>query len=144
LTDASAAGSPRTVVVANVDETVCEVLARIVERGGHTAVRVTDADQAAAAVLSAGADAVVLDLGAATVEQLRALRGGGAQRGVDTRAIVISTGPANALLAWQAGADAVLTRPFAAQALEDELAASLARGDDERSARRAEQVAALS
>ncbi len=144
MTDASAASSSRTVVVANPDEAVCEVLARIVERAGHTAVRVTDPAQASSAVLSAAADALVLDLGADTVDQLRALRSGGAQRGTDARAIVISTGPANALLAWQADADAVLTRPFAATALDDELAAALERTDADRAALRAERVRALS
>lgn len=144
MTDGSAAGPSHTVVVANPDETVCEVLARIVERAGHAAVRVTEAGQAAAAVLSAGADAVVLDLAAETVEQLRALRGGGSQRGFDARAIVIATGPANALLAWQADADAVLTRPFPATALEAALADALAADASTRAAVRAEHVRALS
>lgn len=143
MTDASAAGTRSTVVVANPDETVCEVLARIVERAGHEVVRVTEPAQASAAVLSAGAAAVVLDLAADTVEQLRALRSGGSQRGTDTRAVVISTGPANALLAWQADADAVLTRPFAATALEAALADALARTDEERATERAEQLRAL-
>jgi DNA-binding response OmpR family regulator len=143
--DAAAAPPGRTtVVVASTDDTVCEVLARIVERSGHEVVRVTDADQASGAVLSASADAVVLDLGAANVDALRALRSGGSQRGVDARAVVISTGPANALLAWQVDADAVLTRPFAAEALEQVLADALARSDDERRSLRDQQLATLS
>lgn len=141
---APAATGRTTVVVANPDETVCEVLARIVERGGHEAIRVTEAEQVSGAVLSAGADAVVLDLGAPNVDQLRALRSGGSQRGEEVRAVVITTGPATALLAWQVDADAVLTRPFAADALEEVLAAALARSDDDRRALRDHQLTALS
>jgi DNA-binding NtrC family response regulator len=141
---APTAGGRATVVVANTDETVCEVLARIVERGGHEVIRVTDADQVSGAVLSAGADAVVLDLGTTNVDQLRALRSGGSQRGEEVRAIVITTGPATALLAWQVDADAVLTRPFAADALDEVLASALARSDEDRRALRDHQLATLS
>jgi len=133
-----------TVVVANQDAVVCEVLARIAERGGHEVVRVTDPAQVSAAVLSATADALVLDLGAGNADALRPLRDGGSQRGADVRAIVICTGPANALVAWHGDADEVLTRPFAATALESAIADSLRRPDDDRRARRAQQVAALS
>ena len=97
-----------------------------------------------AAVLSATADALVLDLGAGNADALRPLRDGGSQRGADVRAIVICTGPANALVAWHGDADEVLTRPFAATALESAIADSLRRPDDDRRARRAQQVAALS
>jgi DNA-binding response OmpR family regulator len=142
--EGGADGGRTTVVVANADETVREVLARIVERGGHEVVRVHDAEQVSGAVLSAGAHAVVLDLGAANVDQLRALRSGGSQRGEDVRAVVVSTGPAAALLAWQVDADEVLTRPFPAAALEDAVAASLARSEDDRRAVRDQQLAALS
>lgn len=144
MSDGPAAGTSHTVVVANPDETVCEVLARLVERAGYSAVRSSEPGQAAAAVLSAAADAVVLDLAADTVEQLRALRGGGSQRGFDARAIVIATGPANALLAWQADADAVLTRPFKAEALEAALADALAADAGTRAAVRADAVRSLS
>ncbi|WP_426570837.1 hypothetical protein [Aquihabitans sp. McL0605] len=138
------AGSRVTVVVANADETVCEVLARVIEAGGHESVRVTDATQVSSAVNSASADAVLLDLGAANVDQLRNLRSEGHPRGSDARAVVISTGPANSLLAWQAGADAVLTRPFKAEELQATLADVLGRTNDARAAIRAAQVQALS
>ena len=139
----SGAGDRTTVVVANADQTVCEVLARVIEAAGHEAVRVTDAAQVSGAVLSAPAEAVVVDLGGDTADQLRALRSGGSSRGSEVRAIVISTGPANARLAWEAGADAVLTRPFEAEELHRALADAMARGDGERAAARAEQLARL-
>jgi len=128
-----------TVVVANADPTVCEVLARVVEAGGYEAVRVTDPTQVVGGVLSAPALALVLDLGAGNVHQLRALRGGDHPRSTSSRAVVIVSGPANALLAWQADADAVLTRPFEAAQLQAALADVLAREPQERAkARRAE------
>jgi len=128
-----------TVVVANADPTVCEVLARVVEAAGYEAVRVTDPTQVVGGVLSAPALALVLDLGSDNVHQLRALRGGDHPRSTSSRAVVIVSGPANALLAWQADADAVLTRPFEAEALQLALADVLAREPQERAkARRAE------
>ena len=136
-------GARVTVVVASTDPTVCEVLGRVVESGGHEAVRVTDAGLVSGAVLSAPADAAVLDLGAANVEQLRALREGGTDRGASARAVVISSGPANSLLAWQAGADAVLTRPFHADELTGALAEALGRSDAKRADRRATAIATL-
>ena len=132
-----------TVVVANADPTVCEVLARVVEAAGHEAVRVTDPTQTAAAVLSAPADALVLDLGADNVDQLRSLRGGDHPRSTQSRAVVISSGPANSLLAWQADADAVLTRPFHAEELQSALADALARAPQDRAATRLAQIDAL-
>lgn len=132
-----------TVVVANPDATVCEVLARLVESAGNEAVRVTEVAQVNGAVVSAPAEAVVLDLGADTVEQLRGLRAGDHPRAADVRAVAISTGPANALLAWQAGADAVLTRPFHSAELQEAIAATIARTPDERTAERARQLLAL-
>jgi DNA-binding response OmpR family regulator len=142
LTDTAAAVV--TIVVANPDPTVCEVLARVVEAAGYEAVRVTDPAMVPGAVLSAPADAVVLDLGPSTADQLKALRAGDHPRSTSARAIVISTGPANALLAWQCDADAVLTRPFPAAQLQESLAAALERGDADRAAMRAAQVRALS
>lgn len=133
-----------TVVVANPDQTVCEVLARVVEGAGHEAVRVTDPTQVTAAVLSAPAEALVLDLGADNVHQLRTLRGGDHPRSTSSRAVVIASGPANALLAWQADADAVLTRPFRAEALQAAIAEVIERDGPTRAATRIAQITALS
>lgn len=132
-----------TVVVASADETVCEVLARVVEAGGFESVRVTDASQVTNAVLSAPADALVLDLGADNVAQLRSLRGGDHPRSNGARAVVITSGPANSLLAWQADADAVLTRPFRAEELTDAVRDAIARPPQERTPARQAQIRAL-
>lgn len=132
-----------TVVVASADETVCEVLARVVEAGGFESVRVTDPTQVSGAVLSAPAEALVLDLGPDNVTQLRALRGGDHPRSTSSRAVVIVSGPANALLAWQADADAVLTRPFRSEELPAAIADALARPPQDRTPARQAQIAAL-
>jgi DNA-binding response OmpR family regulator len=138
------AGARTTVVVAADDATVGEVLARILEAAGHEAIRLPEAAGLAAATASASADGVVLDLGPSTADQLRSLRLDGGDRAASVRAVAICTGPANALLAWQAGADAVLTRPFAADALRDAVREVLDAPDDERQARRDQQIAELS
>ena len=57
--------------------------------------------------------------------------------------MVIATGPANALLAWQADADAVLTRPFPAEALHDAIASTLRRPEGERPATRLHEISQL-
>ncbi len=133
-----------TIVVASADQTVCEVLARVVEAGGHEAVRVTDPTQVVGGVLSAPAEGLVLDLAADNVHQLRALRGGDHPRSTSSRAVAIVSGPANALLAWQADADAVLTRPFHAEELQAALADVLARDPQDRAKVRRTQIEALS
>jgi DNA-binding response OmpR family regulator len=94
-------------------------------------------------VLSVSADAVVLDLGAANADQLDALRTGGSERGESVRVVVITTGPASAAVAWHAGADAVLTRPFPAEDLLDALASSLAVDEGDRQSVRDRGIAAL-
>jgi DNA-binding response OmpR family regulator len=133
-----------TVVVANADPTVCEVLARVVEASGYEAVRVTDPGQVVGGVLSAPALAVVLDLEADNVHRLRELRGGDHPRSTSSRAVVIVSGPANALLAWQADADAVLTRPFEAQELQVAIDDVLAREPADRAAVRRRHIESLS
>lgn len=141
----SDAGAGRTtVVVASDDATVCEVLSRIVEAGGYEAVRVTDPAQVVSGVLSAPALALVLDLGAANVDQLRSLRGGDHPRSTNCRVVAIVSGPANALLAWQADADAVLTRPFPAEALQTAIGEVLGREPSARAATRRAQIESLS
>ena len=136
-------GDRASVVVANPDADVCEVLARVVEAAGHTAVRVTDPAGVTTAVLGSQADAVVLDAGAANLDALKDLRSPASGANASVRVIVVGSGPASARLAWQEGADAVLSRPFAATEVGQSLAASLGRDDSARAAERRSQVAAL-
>ena len=136
------AGSRATVVVANPDQTVCEVLARVIEAGGHEVIRVTDPAGVVEAVASSGAQGAVLDLAGSTVSALQAIRSHASPAGSACRVVVISTGPANAHLAWQANADGVLTRPMTSDALRAELDAALARAEPDRLAARAAGLAA--
>lgn len=124
------------VYVACPDDTVREVLARVVEAGGHTATR---GDGDAAAITASGAQAVVLDLGPATQDVLGALRAAGDEQ----RVVVIGTGPAGARLAWQAGADGYLVRPFDAEQLQAAIDAALTADGAARAAARAAELAAL-
>jgi DNA-binding response OmpR family regulator len=131
-------------VVAGTDESVCELLARVVEAAGHSAVRITDASAVVGAVLREGADAVLLDLGAANLDAVKALRGQGEPLGTEVRIAAIEVGPASARLAWQEGADVVLTRPFAASEIGGTMAAALRRSAEERQAERQARLAQLS
>lgn len=132
-------GAPgATVVVAGADAQVCEIEARILEAAGHQAARVTDPAGVADAVVRAGASVAVLDVGAANVDTLRALRAHHDDDVASVRAVVIGTGPASARMAWQEGADEVLARPFPASALVESVATVLGRLDHDRATARTE------
>jgi DNA-binding NtrC family response regulator len=130
-----------TVLVANPDAQVREVLARIVELTGRTATRLDiegDTD-VAAAVVASGAVAVVLDLGSANLAALQAIRSRPEPVATSTCVLVIGTGPAGGRLAWQSGADGFLVRPFHSRDLQTALIDALARDDAARVASSTEQ-----
>ncbi|MCU1498741.1 MAG: hypothetical protein JWM47_2694 [Acidimicrobiales bacterium] len=136
--------SDRTaILVANQDESAREILARVVETVGYDAVRLVDDTDLAAAVVHSRAAGAVLDLGAGNLAALQSLRSRPEPPGAEARVVVIGTGPANGRLAWQAGADAFLVRPFHARDLQTTLAEALARPEAERQAHRDAQAAAL-
>ncbi len=135
--------SATTVVVAASADDVCEVEARILEGAGHRAVRVTDAATVGDQVASNQASALVLDLGAANLDTLQAVRAGGDGTATSVRVVVIGTGPASARRAWQEGADAVLARPFPSTELTETVATVLGRPEPEREAVRATAAAHL-
>ena len=132
-----------TVVVANPDADVCEVLARIIEADGHRAERVTAIEAVTGAVVSAGADVLLLDCGAANLDLLKELRHHDEPLASAVRVIVVGNGPASARLAWQADADAVLNRPFQSTQVGATVRASTERPDAERAGFRTAQIAAL-
>jgi DNA-binding response OmpR family regulator len=136
-------GGTATVVVANPDRDVCEVLARIVEAAGHRATRVTAIEDVSRAVTASGADVLLLDAGAANLDLLKELRSQDEPLATAVRAIVVGSGPASALLAWQADADAVLNRPFEATEIGAAIAVIQGRDDAERRSERTAQIAAL-
>lgn len=142
MTDRGDGKRRASVVVVNPDADVCEVLARLTEAAGHDAMRVTDVDTAISAV-AGGADAIVIDAGAANLGLVTAVRAQDGPDGNGVRILTVSTGPASARLAWHAGADGVLARPFPASEIGQLLAAALASNTDERASVRAARLAAL-
>ena len=139
MTDAT--GGPAVIVlVANPDEQVRELVARVVEDGGHEAVRLDPEADVATAVTASAAAAVVLDLGAGNLDALNAVRTVSAE----TRVIVLDTGPAGGRLAWNAGADGFLVRPFHARELQAQVTDALERDEVARAALRRAQAEALS
>lgn len=136
-------GPSASVVVHSNAADVCEVLARLVEAAGHRALRVTAPSEVTEVVGREGPDAVLLDAGPANLGMVRALRSGAEPSGDELRIVSVEVGPASARLAWNAGVDAVLTRPFPATDVAASLAAVLTRGDGERSAERQRQAAVL-
>jgi len=129
-------GGAPTVLVAQSDPQVREVLARVIEAAGLSAVRLEPSADVAGAVGNSGAAGLVLDLGAGNLAALQAVRSGSEPAATDVRVVVIGTGPSGGRLAWQAGADGFLARPFHARDLQAALTDALDLDDDGRAARR--------
>lgn len=129
-------GGAATVLVAQPDPQVREVVARVVEAAGMAAVRLDSTADVAGAAATSGASAVVLDLGSGNLTALQAMRADDGPTGAEVAVVVIGTGPAGGRLAWQAGADAFLVRPFHARDLQGALTDVLALDDASRVARR--------
>lgn len=129
-------GADRTILVAAPDEQVCEILARIVETAGFEAVRLEAGVDVADAVVVADATGVVLDLGSRNQAVLEDLRARPEAAATAACAVVIGTGPAGGRLAWSAGADGFLVRPFAARDLQATLTEVVDLDAEARAARR--------
>jgi len=134
------------VLVVNDDEDVCELLCRVLEsRNQLTAYRAHSSDDALE-VLTAHAgsvDAVVLDFTGGTATSfvlLDAIRHR-AELG-DPAVIIVATTTANRVLAFDAGVDEFLTRPFQADDFLDLVDRVVARSPDEREAYRNQQAIA--
>ena len=132
-----------TILVASPDTQVQELLARVVETVGLSAVRLDAAVDIAEAVAVNAADGLILDLGAGNLEALQAVRARPEPAGLTAVVIVIGTGPAGGRLAWQAGADGFLIRPFHARDLQASVTNALALDPAGRAARRAAGLAEL-
>ena len=98
-------GSRPPVLIASPDESVREVLARLVETAGHEAVRLDPAVDVPDAVVATSAGGLVLDLGAANQAVLEAVRARTEATAAGVRIVVIGSGPAGGRLALNAGAD---------------------------------------
>lgn len=122
-------GSQPPILIASPDESVREVLARLVETAGHEAVRLDPAVDVPDAVVATIAAGLVLDLGGSNQSVLEAVRRRTEATAANVRIIVIGSGPAGGRLALQAGADGFLVRPFHARELQDALSDALARNE---------------
>lgn len=142
---APGAGSS-SVLVVNDDHDSCELIARLIESAGWSAQRCFDPDDAAKLLDRPMADftAVVVDLStglAGGMDVLDNARQQPSPRG-SVPVILLTSRAEDDSVAWQAGADGVMIRPFHANELLDEIRATLARTPDERTALRATKVRA--
>ncbi len=137
------AGSQPPILIANPDEQVREVLARLVETAGLEAVRLDPAVDIPDAVVATTAAGLVLDTGPTNLSVLEAIRRRPETTAANVRVIVIGSGPAGGRLALQAGADGFLVRPFGARDLQAEITDALGRGEAERHAWRTATATSL-
>jgi DNA-binding response OmpR family regulator len=144
-TDASEHG-PTRVLVVDDDRDACELVARIVEAAGWGAARAHSGEEAISALTGGRPPfaAMVLDFveggteaGLRVLEEVRRR-----PELADVGVVVIPASRYDKEIAWRAGADAVLVRPFHADDLVNELYALFTRTPDERIAFRAEQLGA--
>ena len=137
-------GSNRpTVLVANPDDQVREILARLIEEAGFEAVRLDPTVDVPDAVVATTASGLVLDLGADNLPVLEALRRRPEATAGSVRVVVVGTGPASGRLAIAAGADGFLVRPFHGKELQGALSEAVGRSESKRHAWRASATAAL-
>jgi DNA-binding response OmpR family regulator len=145
LHDGDGSGSAvSTILVVNDDRDSCELIARLVESDGWRAQRCYDPDDAVKLVGAPTADftAVVVDLSTG-------LAGGTAVLDAARRqpppldsvpVLLLSSRAEDESIAWDAGADGVMIRPFHANAFLHGLRSVLARTPDERAAFRASKT----
>lgn len=136
-------GSRPVVLVSHPDETVREVLARIVEEVDLEAVRLDPGVDVPDAVVATSAAALILDRGGDNLGVLEAVRARPEATAASVRVIVLGTGPANGRLAVGAGADGFLVRPFHARDLQAAVTDALGRSESRRHAWRASTAATL-
>lgn len=141
--DAAGLGSS-SILVVNDDHDSCELIARLIESAGWRAQRCFDPDDAAKSLdrPMANFTAVVVDLSSGLnggIEVLDAARRQPSPIG-SVPVVLLSSRAEDDAVAWQAGADGVMIRPFHANEFLDELRSILARTPDERTALRAQKT----
>lgn len=125
------------ILVANDDEAGCELVARILEANGFSAVRSHAHNDALLALNKASQPVrgVIIDFtSGATSSNLKLLdsirHGDEANR--ECGVLVLAASSTNRLFAFQSGADAFMVRPFHANEMVAQLRDLLARSEDER------------
>jgi DNA-binding response OmpR family regulator len=146
LDDDGAAGSAAsTILVVNDDHDSCELIARLIESDGWRAQRCYVPDDAIKSLDRplANFTAVIVDLSdglTGGVPVLDAARRQPPPRGA-VPVLLLSSRADDETVAWDAGADGVLIRPFHANDFLDGLRSVLARTPDERAQFRAAKTA---
>jgi DNA-binding response OmpR family regulator len=121
---------PRTVLVADDDEDILQLVAFRLERAGYTVVTAADGQQALAAAREHRPDLAVLDVmmpGLNGYEVTRALRGDPETAAIAVILLTARVQEADVSRGFEAGADDYLRKPFSPQELRSRVQAILAR-----------------
>jgi DNA-binding response OmpR family regulator len=121
---------PRTVLVADDDEDILQLVAFRLERAGYTVVTAADGQQALAAARQHQPDLAVLDVmmpGLNGYEVTRQLRADPATAAIPVILLTARVQEADVSRGFEAGADDYLRKPFSPQELRSRVQAILAR-----------------
>ena len=121
---------PRTVLVADDDEDILQLVSFRLERAGYTVVTAADGQQALAAAREHHPDLAVLDVmmpGLNGYEVTRQLRADAATAQIPVILLTARVQEADVSRGFEAGADDYLRKPFSPQELRSRVQAILAR-----------------
>ena len=122
--------APRTVLVADDDEDILQLVSFRLERAGYTVVTAADGQQALAAARQHQPDLAVLDVmmpGLNGYEVTRQLRADPATAAIPVILLTARVQEADVSRGFEAGADDYLRKPFSPQELRSRVQAILAR-----------------
>ena len=128
--DATMSDEPRTVLVADDDEDILQLVSFRLERAGYTVVTAADGQQALAAARQHQPDLAVLDVmmpGLNGYEVTRQLRADPATAAIPVILLTARVQEADVSRGFEAGADDYLRKPFSPQELRSRVQAILAR-----------------
>ena len=114
--------APRTVLVADDDEDILQLVSFRLERAGYTVVTAADGQQALAAARQHQPDLAVLDVmmpGLNGYEVTRQLRADPATAAIPVILLTARVQEADVSRGFEAGADDYLRKPFSPQELQD-------------------------
>jgi DNA-binding response OmpR family regulator len=129
------AGGARLLVI-NDDENACELVARLIERDGHSATRCYSHDDALARLATEPFHAVIVNFtggrGGSNLKMVDAIRSHTSPAVAQVRLVLVANEAKNRAFSWQSGVDGFIVRPFHADELLREVDLVLARPEDGR------------